>query len=392
MAKLVSMKTTIITPVHIGNGEIHKTFEYSLNNNALSCYKIEDLLSKVPNDKLLDKNFLRNISTIKKGQSTKEVLFRELNKYINNKDLKPIYTLECLVSDLGTRDVSEQIKSLNKPYIPGSSLKGAIFNAILYDIVKNNFNKIFTNGNINKLSSKFINFDNIIMILYPMLNENELKEFIKQMRSCLICRDIFFEKMIFLKTNDDKKIDSNDPVPTNSVECIKDGQIIKDKIFRLDDKKIDKLKGMYLKQIDNDINLIKIYNNLLSYLSYNKLIKVMNQYFNDNISEEIDNDDKIQFYEDMNVYNQIKELRDYKHKYDFYVRIGRNTNYFFKSISYIAKKYNPDFYKKNFKIFDPSTRKTKADPDTMPITRTIYEDDMNQYYPGVIKIEYIIKD
>ena len=82
----------------------------------------------------------------------------------------------------------------------------------------------------------------------------------------------------------------------------------------------------------------------------------------------------------------------------FYMRIGANTNYFFKTVSYLIKKNDSNLYNKYFyKVFSPKDKpkdepkgKNKAYPlpDKMPATRTIYVDDLYAYYPGVIKIEF----
>ena len=60
-----------------------------------------------------------------------------MKKDIDYNKLKPIYSLRADFAKIPKGNISEQLKSLNKPYIPGSSIKGAIMNAVFYDFIKN---------------------------------------------------------------------------------------------------------------------------------------------------------------------------------------------------------------------------------------------------------------
>lgn len=388
--KEMKTKISIITPVHIGTGEDAQAFEYRMNNNVLYKYNISDIFSQIPSQTLLNSSFLNSLTDNKPG-SKKEILNSTLSN-VNYHLLKPTYQLRYDFNRLTHKNISIQMKTLDIPIIPGSSLKGAIINAIQYDIVKNNLPRLYKEieqGN----TYRFKNFENILKMIYPKLKD--IDTFFKDLSSCIIVEDVQFKKMCVVHAKREKVYleENNSGIPPlPCFECIDFGQARIGDIIRLDKDKFNILKSKYPKKHDTDyLKLEK------KYFRYKSILILMNQYFEDMMEEELEIDNTHGFYSSHQIGNSMKKL--YKENIDngFYMRIGRNTNYFFKTVSYAIKKDNPELYKKYFyQLFTPKNKPKKRGayptPDKMPATRVLYFDDNYDYYPGVIKVEYIIKD
>ena len=156
----MTYKISILTPVHISSGNKNACFLYHPDkNDHFNCYRIEDLLQFIPPQKLLE------LQPDNASNNGKKDIIKLFNNYINYNQLKPQYFLFYKFKPF-SKDVTEQVKSLNKPYIPGSSIKGAIMNAIIFNLLNDNKEKIkefktqLNNNNIIQVHRSYlINLD-----------------------------------------------------------------------------------------------------------------------------------------------------------------------------------------------------------------------------------------
>ena len=166
----MTYKISILTPVHISSGNKNACFLYHPDkNDHFNCYRIEDLLQFIPPQKLLE------LQPDNASNNGKKDIIKLFNNYVNYNQLKPQYFLFYKFKPF-SKDVTEQVKSLNKPYIPGSSIKGAIMNAIIFNLL---------NDNKEKIKEFLINF-----------NRNLSKNFEKELLSYLFGKD--FEEIFKL--------------------------------------------------------------------------------------------------------------------------------------------------------------------------------------------------
>ena len=134
-------KLETITPVHIGSGETLNQIDGYYANNR--WYRID--LDKVLAHPNVDINALTS------DMSQRD--FRWSNYFsrhnLNGADLST-YSLLC-AQNPGTTDIREVIKSVgNRPYIPGSSIKGAIRTALLSDLINSDENqRLFDNSSVH---------------------------------------------------------------------------------------------------------------------------------------------------------------------------------------------------------------------------------------------------
>lgn len=137
----------IISPVHIGSGESYGSSEYlpvivkNKSGDKVKAFKrinVSDYYISL-DDSRRDE-FIANLSN-------SNFNLRDFETKIPNKYRKYL-ALDKTGSKPKGQDIEETIKTLNKAYIPGSSIKGAIKTAILYDI--------FDFDDVDKIS-RFIN-------------------------------------------------------------------------------------------------------------------------------------------------------------------------------------------------------------------------------------------
>lgn len=378
---MTRVKIETITPVHVGTGDTKLPIFYMKDGKYMSFYDEREVLSQIPNNVLLDEEFLNKLSCFNDkgphdGQSPSKYLQDTLRRYVDFSKLTPRYQLSINLNKIGeNKKYNEQIKTLDKPYIPGSSLKGAILNAFYYSFL------LFKGKELSyKLSSiRKFTFESI------MESIDIPADFIKKFNSCLIVRDIPFNELRVmdakrLDTRDEKK-DLSDALPL--FECIDYGQDTTDSYILINQDKLDLLKREY-----KDSKACKQLEKCMNY----KMIRVAcNRYMLDLLNEELALDNDFEFYTKNNLRNALEGLKANvanKESNAFYLRIGSSTSYFSKTISLLFKNKFPNEYKKRFnQSFLPSDRKARA--ETLPKTRMFYKDNnVGNRYPGVIRIEY----
>lgn len=122
-----------LTPLHIGNGEILSPYgDYIYDPNKKTVYLVDpNKLSRVLNDP--ERNLMDEyVDKILSSSSTKHyTLKRFLDDYQIN--YQEIVKTEIKVKEhLKSEQIFETIKSGTRPYVPGSSIKGALRTGVLY--------------------------------------------------------------------------------------------------------------------------------------------------------------------------------------------------------------------------------------------------------------------
>lgn len=128
----MEIKLKTLTPVHIGTGNSYGMEGFIVENNKLKRIifsKFYDSLSEKQKNELLSELERENFS---------------LNEFVKKKNIK--ISEDTVLHSISTKfipnKVREQIKANNIPYIPGSSIKGAIRTALLWRYLHNNFNSL----------------------------------------------------------------------------------------------------------------------------------------------------------------------------------------------------------------------------------------------------------
>lgn len=169
-------------PVHIGSGLKINKKEWLLDNKLESGYIIDEkkFFSYLINNKLLDEyqQFMLNDN---RG------LFDWMKEHrIYPKDIDKIakYRLDCsnVILDNQLRDVQLFIKDgYGKPYVPGSSIKGALSDALMSDVLNNKDIEFKTNI-IRQIKGSIVNRDNRYRDLKRIGNKLASKQLFEEKR------------------------------------------------------------------------------------------------------------------------------------------------------------------------------------------------------------------
>ena len=152
--KVYRMSLTTLSPIFIGSGEELNKSMYVYNNREIMIIDERKLIKELLLRKGLYESFLNECYS--GNLNLTNFLERHLNGY---KDMD-IYKYKIMsYSDVKTNskfnNINTFIKSSNgKPYIPGSSIKGAIRTAIIYGEIVNNKNKY------NNIFKDIVNYRN----------------------------------------------------------------------------------------------------------------------------------------------------------------------------------------------------------------------------------------
>lgn len=361
-----------MTSTHIGTGETKHPFEYryDYDENAYFNYDFSELLRTIDSKVLLEPWFLNSIKST--DPNTKKNFNQRFRQMIQYDQVTPRYVCDA-GDDFKNTDVFEQMKTLNQPIIPGSSIKGAIQNAVYYCFLKDHFLQIkdaILNTRLSEedLRKKF----NVEWLLNRILNmkSSEANEFLKIVSSCFYCADLQFEDLEILKGIRKGKKDG----VTLYFECIAPGQEAEGSFIKFEDLS-NRLNG-YQTQIQKEF---------CSYYEPRHLIQCCNTYMRDILK--IEKNNRI-IRQDSNLMDLVDDmLHQVETTSKMYLRVGKNTDYFFKSISLLFKTNTPEFYRKHFwKLFAPVTKRVQ--PDTMPTTRLVLEGFDETTLGGFLEIDF----
>ena len=385
------MDTTIniLSPVHIGTGNLLSPFEYYYDNRnrVLRYYGIEEILKAMDASKLLDNQFLRNLSNKKTNQNTNSQLSTYIERHVGDINrLNASYDLQCLYWRKN-RKTSEQIKVLNKPIIPGSSIKGAIMNAIQYDWVLHHYEEFVVllkkeveqDHNRNRKSIK-IDVEKLIPKYYGV-SQKDFNDFKSIFHSSFLCADISFDKMGLYECKRANTNPEKEDMVLDFKECI-----LPEQSYQSDVSKVIEIDAKLFKLRD-DLKEKDYYKDFEKYINFDSLIKVINQYFKNQLANDMVLASDL--YDDFALLNEIngKMKVDNLKENECLIRIGNGTGYLFKTFASLIKVNDRDFYNKYFnQVFLPLG---KSHPDVFPSTRVLLVDgNDNHYLPGVIKLEF----
>lgn len=355
----MSYKITVLTPTHIGNGQKNARFLYKGKGQWLYRYDISDVLANlsqhIPAHQLLNLDLSSN---------RKSDWLQIITKNVDYSDLSPLYKVKN-ENDYDSKDISEQIKNLNVPMIPGSSLKGVMMNAICYALIKRHLDRC-----------------NELMERERIRSENELltniygssySTWMNKISSCLIFRDISFSKEDLLLCKGTRlNMQTNKGAAFTNYECIAPGACFEGEMFV-----IDSYTKPFLSRLPSDLTY---------YLDEDHLLEALRDYFSDVSAEDMEYFEQHEY--DFEVY--ADELYDFiMPKQGALIRIGNSTNYFYKSIALLFKENAPELYSNKFHLFSPAPlgKRNSPKPHTIPKTRTIFTSGEIDYLPGMIKIE-----
>lgn len=123
----MKLKLKTLTPVNVGTGLKYGYYEFILNENEIKRIHLNMFLQKLTKEQV--KNISKELES--KNFSLNDFVVKE---NINNIPVR--YSLIKSATSQNIPEIREQIKTNDVPYIPGSSIKGAIRTALLWKHLK----------------------------------------------------------------------------------------------------------------------------------------------------------------------------------------------------------------------------------------------------------------
>ena len=116
-----------LTPVHIGDGTEIIPLEYIKENGKLKVFNFEKVVKAAKSGFLVK----RILEEVRSGSSLADIFNKN---YVS--EVLPEYSIDARKHAVKNQSIKSFIKSMNRVYIPGSEIKGAIRTALAYSILK----------------------------------------------------------------------------------------------------------------------------------------------------------------------------------------------------------------------------------------------------------------
>lgn len=359
----MNFKIEILTPVNIGSGELLSPYSDYIYEKGYVYYIDYDFLLEELSQKADSLGLMDEFVAIVRSQASSNIRSKfKLKSFLEKVglDYKKYFYKKLPTSEEVREQVQLHVKSAGQPYIPGSSLKGAIRTALLAHLS-------FSEG--EKELIKYI--------------ENEKKK----------VRDFAYTGQdLFGKYDKDKlkylQVSDSLPFKQEDLKIVKFYKYhLKDKSLTLPMVKEVLVKGastfrLKISEPKEKLNkLPRELSVLLQERNESALLEIINKYTRKNVEEELKRLEKFKSEKTAEIekfyHSLLGTIKDAKNR-EAYLRIGSGKTYYDNTI---AQKLSPGtvkgIIKQNFK---------KANPNAFPITRTVSLDGDRKNVPGWVKI------
>lgn len=331
-SKVYKCKLRTLSPIHIGAGKEYGASEYvpskaKLKGEVVNTIKRVDFANYYLNlDESKQERFLVNLS---------DPNFR-LEQY--DSKISKEYTRYTAINKATsqTTDISEHIKTLDKPYIPGSSIKGAIKTAIFYNLFKEtdvyDIDRLIFEDNRGNLRINKINYSKFIDSFFSADRGNSAQKsimrFIQIADSTTVNLPTIHEVLSVMARESGKMPNGtqfyarNGNIVCTFLETIDTGKILKFDFTINYDEKILRDLDLYDKRDILDLTFIK---------------EAIFNFSNDLIEYELEFADKYDVDYLTKFYNNLVK---YNTKETPIIRIGAGTGLMGTSIALKVKKYD----------------------------------------------------
>lgn len=336
--RLLSYKLTVLTPIHIYSGETYRPINYMINkSNMVDIFDEMDVIKSIKNNQMLNDELLRNMSLTNKRTEYHKNLDYFIDKGIVDKSILNERKVEAnnRVKNLKAQEINKTMRNIQGTFIPGSTIKGIIRTAIIYDYLLSKGIDFVKEALLSIRNTRFnINIDDYIIFGNGQSGRIE-KEISKDPFRFISVKDInminnkveIYEESIF-------NIDGF--IPGNVIETIKEGDSSEEFAF----------------EIRTNFNISRRFNQeILKYFTSDEILRVLYQYSNDIIEDEIEYF-KINKNDDLNSKEIIEKLQEIKNKNSLsapVLRIGKSTGYKSHTVALAIKKMDKEYYLKSAK-------------------------------------------
>jgi len=366
-----------LTPVHIGDDRKLSPYSDYIYTNGMIHYVDSDKLMSTLNDKQIE-SFIDGVNNSLKNTNDNKYKFR-LSEFLRKEkiDIGEVSKYQ-LISEVDTKakEIKRFISTSGRAYIPGSSIKGAIRTAILYDYLKNynEGNKVLDNysNSLKNISEEFAKIKekiiNIEKELLENINDREKKKNLSREISILIkpILDEFKKKSYDTEYYFEKKLFGNDAkndfmkciivTDTNSREwqdCIYVDEVNRKKISKLEEKIGIPVIAEFLKEekrFNFEIKLKPISDNIYNReyfktIDLEKILSNADKFYREQLENEtkiLENNDKTK--------KLIDKLNQILKSKNILIRIGGFKTFLYNTIMSLFSKEQFSLFREIYRI------------------------------------------
>jgi CRISPR type III-A-associated RAMP protein Csm5 len=368
---MVELILETITPVHVGTGNKYSGAEFVLKDKTLYRVSLDNLMKKLTleqiddlTERLEDRNF-----SLTDFFKDKKIALSEIKRYASGFD------------GPGTpREIAEHIKTNNRAYIPGSSIKGAIRTAITYKILKDDYSVIDNELKRIKSDRRLMANLNQNVTRSPAFKDRRFSKALERAMSSIegvVLRgyknDVKYDLLKFLRIIDSSVTERLSVLTIKSVGMSQEWRSYSQ--IEAIDKNVILESELALKPIElSELGL----SNKAQYLDLNYILKALYIFAEDLKSLEKEYAERhkltklVEFYTSSEFNNQSDSP---------ILRIGANKGFLSNTIDLLIKMNDPDFYRyMRFVV-------RRSHPNEFPKTRKyVFENEKSRYPLGWVQL------
>lgn len=326
----------VLTPIHIHSGEVLRTINYMVKDHKVLIFDEMDVIQSVKENEILNDELLRNFTASNKRTEYNKTLDYYIDRGIVDRSIVGKHRIEVTnrVGDLTGQEIYRTMMNIQGSYIPGSTLKGVVRTAILYDYLLNRGIDYIKEA-VNFLNGKWrLTIDDYI--IYGVADNGRLYTNIhKDPFKFLGIKDI---NMIEneLEIYEETIYNIGNFIPGNVIETIGEGDYSEEFEFEI------RLNKHLAKRYNEDI---------ISYFNEKELLRVLYQYSKDIIDDELEyySSQKHPLFNTKEIVGKLEEIRTKNSINSPVLRIGKGKGYKSNTVALAIKKLDRDYYLRNIK-------------------------------------------
>ncbi len=320
------------SPLHIGSNHNYTAMQYLqyINDDELYIYPMDTVIQHLEDEqqiweftKFLEKN---------PQQNSREANTIDLQQMLNKKMVSDtlydaIATKATVKFPLEKREIAATLKTMNRPYIPGGTIKGLIRTALVYAYAREHMNASQLESLLKLDANRRKKTD---LFLWISSNFNEQPNIMADCFRFVHIPDVAIEGelgVVLEKITTQKAVSGND----NAIEVILPGAVTEPFTIQLDTRGIAAAKAGAIK---DKHRIIEFNAKLLAMLTEEKMCQALADYF-----EAVADVDQLYWEDSRSVHKNFEDLhakidewRDENSRHQPMVRLGKSTGYLWHTI------------------------------------------------------------
>ncbi len=352
-----------VTPVAIGDGgALSPSADYTLDPKNKQCAwllnhkKFETWLAQNP-AALTD--YLNEVKE-NAGNNRNTFLFQFLSKYHNPKEAKSYFNAErTIVGNANTVELKTCIKDAGRPFIPGSTLKGAFKSVWLH----------------NWLNANPVKVDDIIQSIHSAREDRVAQKKIDEIiGECLDDRPTNEKRMQFsvLQISDAYCAESINWYHTKRFKLLKDDKTVVPLFL---EAIAPSAEGSFSIQVESN-KLIQTSHRWIKSLEADSLVPFftqVNQYALDNIEHEMEMTQSEELWDYKQFLRKLKTVITASENQSAWLPVGFGKSNFYQSIGLFIRRRDKGTFEKYIKLFKMGKKLNAGETDQkeLPLTRNL---------------------